>query len=135
MPMTMPLPVTTKPALPGVDRMLIALAGLFGAAGVALAAMAAHVHGGANLVTASQFLLMHAAALAGLVALSSRLTRGETLVRVAAILIAIGTMMFSGDLALRALRDTPLLWGTAPFGGIGMMLGWAILAIAAFRAR
>ena len=48
-------------------RVLLALAGLTGAAGVALAAAGAHM-GGDNLATASVFLLVHAAAAAGLAA-------------------------------------------------------------------
>lgn len=129
------MPEPVAPVMPAVDRMLIALGGLFGASGVGFAAMAAHVAGGANLVTASQFLLFHAAALVALVALAARLMRGASLVRIAAIIIALGTILFSGDLAMRALRETPLLWGTAPFGGSALILGWAVLVVAALRAR
>lgn len=105
-------------------RVLMLVAGLFGASGVAAAAMAAHLAGGANLSTASQFLLIHAAAIAALSAAGLIATRGAVLLLVGASAMAIGTLLFSGDLALRALMGIKLLWGTAPFGGLLMISGW-----------
>ena len=56
----------------GLARTLAALAGLMGASGVALAAMAAHLPDATRLGTASSMLLFHAAATLGAVALSER---------------------------------------------------------------
>lgn len=109
-------------------RLLIFLAGLFGAAGVAAAAAAAHIGGGANLETAAHFLMLNAAALAGVSALILLAGRGRVLLQVGASALALGTLLFSGDLAARALMEVKLLGGSAPFGGSTMILGWLLVA-------
>lgn len=116
-------------------RLLLVLSGLMGAAGVAAAAAAAHVGGGANLETAAHFLLFHAAALAGLCALSLNVARGAAALKIAAGAIVAGTLLFSGDLALRALMEVKLFGGSAPFGGTLMILGWLAVAACALFAR
>ena len=117
-------------------RIILCLAGLAGATGVGLAAMASHVAGGAMLALAAQFLILHAAAALGAVALAER-RQGLAAVAVMAASGAMlaGAGLFSGDLALRALKDTKLLWGTAPFGGTVMILGWLALAAGALFGR
>lgn len=110
-------------------RLLIFLAGLFGAAGVAAAAAAAHIGGGANLETAAHFLMLNAAALAGVSALILLAGRGRVLLQVGASALALGTLLFSGDLAARALMEVKLLGGSAPFGGSTMILGWLLVAV------
>lgn len=116
-------------------RLLVLLAGLFGAAGVASAAAATHVGGGTNLETAAHFLLFNATALAALAALALQFTRGGVLLKAGASAIALGTLLFSGDLASRALMDIKLLGGSAPFGGSLMILGWLMVAATALVAR
>ncbi|MFG1478880.1 DUF423 domain-containing protein [Xanthobacter sp. V4C-4] len=116
-------------------RILLVLAGLLGACGVAGAAVAAHVAGGSVLETAAYFLILHAAALFGLVALALTLTRGGAALRIAASALAVGAILFSGDLAARALLDVKLLGGSAPFGGSLMIAGWLVAALAALVAR
>lgn len=116
-------------------RILLALAGVIGAVGVAAAAAAAHVAGGERLVTAAHFLLFHAAALAGLCALTLQLARGRIAVQVGASAIALGVVLFSGDLAARALMDVKLLGGSAPVGGFTMMAGWLMVAAGGAVAR
>jgi len=116
-------------------RILFLLAGLLGAAGVAGAAVATHVGGGAVLETAAYFLILHAAALVGLVALALSLGRGGTLLRIGASVLALGVVLFTGDLASRALLETKLLGGSAPFGGSLMIAGWLVVAITALVAR
>lgn len=118
-------------------RALIFLAGLMGAAGVAAAAAAAHVGGGANLETASHFLLFHAAAVVAIAAAGAVLAGGGGRVALlaGASLLVIGTVLFSGDLAMRALMDQKLLFGTAPFGGSLSILGWLAAALGGLFAR
>lgn len=116
-------------------RILLFLAGLMGAAGVAAAAAAAHVGGGDNLVTSAHFLLFHATALAGLLAVGLQLGRGRIALQAGASAIALGAVLFSADLAMRALMEVKLLGGSAPFGGTLMMAGWLIVAGAALFAR
>lgn len=114
----------------GLDRVLAALAALAGGLGVAGSAAAAHTSGGETLKTAAQFLLFHAPAILALTALAATgLTRG-VLTRLAAAALLIGLALFSGDLALRALTGTPLFPMAAPSGGVVLMAGWLLAAIA-----
>ena len=109
-----------------------ALAGLFGAAGVALAAAGAHRSGNPIVTTAAYFLLFHASSLMALCALArASLDRG---LLVAGSLIALGTILFSGDLALRGLAGITLVHMAAPTGGTVMILGWIVAAVAVTSA-
>lgn len=108
---------------------LASLAGLYGAAGVALAAAAAHIAGGGSAATAANFLLFHAGALAALATAAST-TRRPLPLCIAAGLVALGTAMFSGDLAARGLGGVSLVRMMAPTGGVLMIAGWLAAAVA-----
>lgn len=115
--------------MPGYFRFLAALACLMGAAGVALAAVSSHAGGGDLGKTASEFLILHAGALLGLcahsrAASSSWLRWGGF----AAGGLALGTLLFSGDLAMRAFEGAKLFPMAAPTGGSLMILSWLALA-------
>ncbi|GAA4337623.1 DUF423 domain-containing protein [Pigmentiphaga soli] len=114
------------------SRVLLAFAAPMGAAGVILAAMATHLAGGAILSTAALFLLLHACAVLGLAALMPHVDRARPALTAAAVLLIAGTLLFSGDLALRQLAGVKLLWGTAPFGGGAMIVGWLCASIPTF---
>jgi uncharacterized membrane protein YgdD (TMEM256/DUF423 family) len=110
---------------------LLSAAGLLGAAGVALSAYAAHAEGGANLTTAATFLLIHAAAVAGLcVNWTSR--RG---LLQAATLLMIGVILFSGDITLRTLTGASPMRMAAPTGGMMLIVGWLWVAAAALVGK
>jgi len=113
---------------------LIAIAALFGCAGIMLAAAGAHAKPGAGLDSAGYMLLFHApaviAACAGIAA--GLLSRPAGIV--AAIVLLAGVALFAGDLALRAYTGHRLFPMAAPTGGIAMMGGWVLLALAAFLA-
>ncbi len=107
-----------------------ALAGLYGAGGVALAAAGAHLGGsGALATTAAYFLLFHAAALVGLCTAAAGSRKAVPLMA-AASLIALGILLFSGHLALHALADRVPIPFAAPLGGSVTILGWLVAAIA-----
>jgi uncharacterized membrane protein YgdD (TMEM256/DUF423 family) len=110
-------------------RLLLAAAGLLGAAGVGLAAAAAH-RGGANLDIAANLLMIHAAAVAAL-ALAGR---GPLLLGGAS-LLALGVSLFSGDIAMRAFAESRLFPMAAPSGGVAMIVGWLALTAAAASGR
>ena len=114
-----------------LQTVLIALAGLMGAGGVALSAAAAHAAAGANLATAGSILLLHAAALVGTIAVVHQGLVARPVGLAAAIGFAIGAALFSGDLALRAFAGTRLFPMAAPTGGTILMASWLMLAIAA----
>ena len=117
------------------ERLLIVLAGLMGAAGVVLAAAAAHGTAGAGLESASAMLLFHACATIGaaLAVRAGLLSRRLGLIAAAGFVL--GAALFSGDLALRAFADHRLFPMAAPSGGTIMIASWLVLSVAAALAR
>jgi uncharacterized membrane protein YgdD (TMEM256/DUF423 family) len=105
---------------------LAVIAALMGAAGVALAALAAHKDGGEFGRTASLFLMIHAAALLGITAHASRAPRA---LLAAGYGLALGTLLFSGDLASLVFAGGRLFPYAAPIGGSLMIFSWAALAV------
>ncbi|MFH6785768.1 MULTISPECIES: DUF423 domain-containing protein [Methylobacterium] len=114
------------------DRILLALAGLAGALGVGLSAAAAHIAGATSLATAAQFLLFHAPALLGLALMAGSGRSHPGPARAAGFALALGLALFSGDLSVRALLQAPLFPMAAPSGGMILILGWVLVAAAAF---
>jgi uncharacterized membrane protein YgdD (TMEM256/DUF423 family) len=112
---------------------LIAGAGLAGAAGVALAAIAAHKAESAGLTTAALLLVLHAAAVVALVALSQTGLFGRGLLAAAWVLL-FGALLFSASVAKLTLAGTPLFPMSAPAGGTLMILGWVTVGGAALLA-
>lgn len=115
----------------GWDRALVALAGLAGILGIAASAAAAHAAGGGNLETAGRYLLLHAAALVGIAALSGAGLVHPMAGRLAGSFLVLGLVLFAGDLSSRALRGQALAPMAAPTGGIVLMVGWGLVALAA----
>ena len=112
----------------GWSMCLSALAGLMGASGVSLAAAGAHRSGNPNVTTAAYFLLFHAAAV---IALCTRTPLGGTrAILIAASLLMLGAILFSGELAVHAFADIAPLPLAAPAGGMLMILGWLVATIA-----
>lgn len=113
------------------SKILAALAGLMGAAGVVLAAMAAHQAGGERLGPASSILLFHASAVIGAVLLAERGLAQRHLGLLAALGLVVGAALFSGELALRTFTGASLFPMAAPTGGTVLIGSWIALAIAA----
>ena len=114
--------------------MLIALAGLMGAAGVALAAVAAHLAPGAGLDSAAYMLLFHAAAVLGGAALVQQNVPWRPLALIVLAAWVLGAGLFSGDIAIRALAGYRLFPMAAPTGGLLLIGAWLGLAAAAAAA-
>lgn len=108
----------------------VVLAGLMGACGVALAAASAHVAPNAGLDSASHILLFHAAALLGGAALLNAGLAGRALGVGALFGLALGAVLFAGDIALRAFAERRLFPMAAPTGGSIMIASWLALAVA-----
>jgi uncharacterized membrane protein YgdD (TMEM256/DUF423 family) len=106
------------------------LASLMGAAGIALWARAAH-GGLTNLVTAAQFLLIHAVAVLAITACRRQGLVHDAAARWSITVLIVGTLLFAGDLTFRALAGAGLFPMAAPIGGSALILGWLILALAA----
>jgi uncharacterized membrane protein YgdD (TMEM256/DUF423 family) len=111
----------------------IVFAGLMGAAGVALAAAAAHAAPGQGLDAAAWLLLIHAAALLGIAANTPQNLGATSAALVGAGFIA-GCVLFSGDVALKVLAGHRLFPMAAPTGGTILILSWLALAVFALFA-
>ncbi|MFY9758780.1 MAG: DUF423 domain-containing protein [Xanthobacteraceae bacterium] len=110
---------------------LIALAGLMGAAGIVLAAAGAHVAPGAGLDSAASMLLFHAAAVVGGAALIQQGALWRPLALAVLAAWVLGAVLFSGDIALRAFTAHRLFPFAAPSGGFILIAAWLGLAGAA----
>jgi uncharacterized membrane protein YgdD (TMEM256/DUF423 family) len=110
-------------------RLLILVAGLCGATGVALSAVAAH-GGSPNTATAATLLVVHAPAL-----LVVGLIFFNAVMRWSAVILLVGLALFAGDMVSRDFLDTRLFAMAAPAGGGLMIVGWLGIAIAALFPR
>ncbi len=123
----------TRPVVPRWPFAFIACAGVMGAAGVALGAAGAHVGRGDLARPASDFLLIHAAAVAAGSAVALGSARRPALLAVALTLLTVGAVLFGGALALSGLADWRPWPSAAPFGGMCLIVGWLVLAVSAVR--
>ncbi len=110
---------------------LIALAGLMGAAGIVLAAAGAHIALGAGLDGAASMLLFHAAAVVGGAALIQQGSLWRPLGLAVLAAWVLGAALFSGDIGLRAFTAHRLFPFAAPSGGFVLIAAWLGLAAAA----
>lgn len=108
------------------NRPLLAAAGLCGALGVMLAAAGSHRADG-NLSTAGNFLLFHAPALIGL-----SLLAGRRLAKIAGWVLIAALVLFAGDLTSLSLLGHSAFPLAAPLGGVGLIVGWLLVAATAF---
>src|SRR5512146_3371647 len=120
-----------------MDPILIALAGLMGAAGVVLTAAGDHGKPGTGLDSAGYLLLIHAVAvIAGAVAVR----QGIVLRPLGTIVLdgfVLGAGLFAADVAARAYLGHRLFPFAAPAGGLILIASWLLLVaavIAALRA-
>ena len=120
-------------------------AGVLGLSGVAMGAFGAHAWK-ATLIergmqqaweTGSRYHLFHAVALIGVAAWvrAAAGSRDARLMHWAAKLWFVGILLFSGSLYWLALGGPRWLGPITPFGGVALILGWLLLAIAAFSKR
>ena len=107
----------------------VGLAALLGAAGVALAAVAAHRVDDPSLTTAALFLILHAAAVVALSAFAGGSPWPAVFLASASLMI-LGVALFSGDVTARVLLGSRLFPFAAPTGGSLMILAWAAAGIA-----
>jgi uncharacterized membrane protein YgdD (TMEM256/DUF423 family) len=115
----------------GLFRVLVVLAGAMGAAGVALAAAAAHQPDATRLASASSMLLFHAPAVFAAVLLVERSVIHMRFGLVAAFGFVIAAALFAGDLTLRQYAGHGLFPMAAPTGGTLLIVSWLLLAVAA----
>lgn len=119
-------------------------AGILGLTGVALGAMGAHAlkatlveHGMTQAwETAARYHIFHAVALLGLAAWSRNdAATPSRLLAWTAGAWCVGAVLFSGSLYALALGGPRWLGPVTPLGGVALMLGWLLVALAAFGRR
>ena len=120
-------------------------AGILGLAGVAIGAFGAHALK-ATLIergmmqaweTGSRYHLFHAVALLGVAAWihAASAPGGARLMLWTVRLWCLGVVLFSGSLYWLALGGPRWLGPVTPFGGVALMAGWLLVALAAFSKR
>ena len=114
----------------GAPFFVLAWAGLAGAAGVGLAAAAAHKVSSPPLQSAAEMLMIHAAAALALVAVGLGAHCRCYWLGCAALMLT-GATLFSGEIALHVLADMRPLPVLAPIGGTLMILSWLAVALLA----
>ncbi|WP_028484018.1 DUF423 domain-containing protein [Thioalkalivibrio sp. ALE17] len=119
-------------------RPLIVIASLLGGIAVVFGAFGAHAlqerlseHALTTWHTGVQYHFIHALALLLVAALWAHLANGWA--AASAVAFVIGILLFSGSLYALALGAPRILGAIAPLGGTAFILGWAGLAIAAWR--
>ena len=119
-------------------RVFLMLAAFFGFTGVALGAFAAH---GLKNRLSEQYLaifhtgvtyqLVHTLALLGVALLATQIQ--SRLVTWAGVSFALGIVLFSGSLYVLTLTGVSKLGIITPIGGLGFLVGWLCLGLAAWR--
>jgi uncharacterized membrane protein YgdD (TMEM256/DUF423 family) len=113
-------------------RVWVLAAAIIGFLAVAAGAIGAHalaadpVRAG-WMSTGAQYALFHAVAVLALAALAQQ--RGCPLLSTTACFFVAGSLLFSGSLWLMALGGPHLLVYATPLGGLGLLAGWAALAV------
>jgi uncharacterized membrane protein YgdD (TMEM256/DUF423 family) len=120
-------------------RLWLFIAGLGGAASVAAGAMTAHLPGDPATETllrnGSLYGMVHAAALVAVIGFAQGREPRRGAAVVAGWCFSVGIVLFSlGQFAHAATGIRQFAW-VVPFGGTAFILGWASLAILAFRRR
>lgn len=111
-------------------RLMILVAGLMGCTGVAFAALASHAYAGTSLAVAATMLSLHAPAIIAVAIGRKADLLNDLVARIAAWALVAGTVLFSGDIAMRVFAGTGLFPMAAPLGGMAMMAAWVGVAVA-----
>lgn len=124
-----------------MDRTLVIIAALLGFIAVAAGAFGAHALRDSLsprdleiFETAVRYQLVHAVALLGVAAAWLRWPEVSGLVALSGGFMTVGVAVFSGSLYLLVLTGTRWLGAVTPLGGVSLLVGWALLAWAAFRS-
>ncbi len=137
----------------GFSRTLF-LAGIAGASGVAIGAFGAHylapvletqyettelvARRMAQFDTGARYHLLHAAVLLGLAGLQKNgVTHAPAtrLLSIAAILVCLGIVLFSGSLYVLVLSGRTWLGAITPLGGFSWIIAWSLIAAAGWKNR
>src|SRR5580692_3608150 len=123
-----------------MERFLIAVASISGAAAVGADAAAQHLLAGdpARIelaATSARYGLVHAAALLAVAALLRHVGPGRAWLLASAWCFVVALPLFCGTLYLHAAGLAPALTPLVPVGGTLFIVAWALLAVYAFAPR
>jgi uncharacterized membrane protein YgdD (TMEM256/DUF423 family) len=121
-------------------RGLMVAAALLGAAGVVIAALGAHLSGGApdpgGREAWHSALLIHFTHVGALIGVGLAVARfGGRAWPLAGVLMVLGVVLFSGSLYRMRFLELDAAGPTAPLGGGLLILAWLVAAFAAWRSR
>ncbi|HXP29632.1 MAG TPA: DUF423 domain-containing protein [Stellaceae bacterium] len=125
-----------------MERIWLAIAGLFGVAAIGADAAARHLLAGDAerlefAATGARYALLHAAALVGIAALGRAGRRDWAAIwrAAAAWCFVAGLVLFCGSLFLGAAGGPAVVLRLTPAGGVLFMAGWAALLLHALSPR
>lgn len=125
--------VSGTPGLPLPSRLLLAFGALEGAAGVMLAALAAHAIQSGALASASIMLILHAGVVVALALAAAQFDgRLRRLLVVSASIMAAGAGLFAMAVTAAVQGHGSGAVSLAPFGGMLMIVGWFSLLLPVF---
>lgn len=113
----------------------LVIAGLLGAGGVTDAALAMHVTGGGPLGSAAEIMMVHAAAIVGLVALRRGDRFAPNIVGKIALAMGLAAAVFGADVTLVTFTGSRLFPYAAPIGGSVLIATWLALALLVVAGR
>jgi uncharacterized membrane protein YgdD (TMEM256/DUF423 family) len=105
------------------------------AAGVVAAHLAAGGRAGEVLRIGSLYGMVHAAALIATARMAEARAQPDLALIIAGWGLAVGMMLFSFSLFALALTGFEWFGLVTPFGGVGLLVGWAAFGVHAFRRR
>jgi uncharacterized membrane protein YgdD (TMEM256/DUF423 family) len=120
-----------SPDRPNFYRLMLAIAGILGAIGIAAAAGASHAADAPLLGALALIALSQAPAVLALALFANN----RRMLMASTALIAFGAVLFAADLAARHFLGSPLFPMSAPLGGLAMIAGWLLLVAAAVVGR
>lgn len=124
-----------------VARIFMVTAALLGGLSVALGAFGAHVLKGSLSVryldvynTAVEYQMIHALLLFSIALCVDKWPTSAT-IRWSGWAIIAGVVLFSGSLYLMVLLSIPMVGMLTPLGGVALIVGWLLLAVAALQYK
>ncbi|UKS24422.1 DUF423 domain-containing protein [Paenibacillus sp. HWE-109] len=83
--------------------------------------------------TGVHYHMIHAIALILIALLSDKLVNSSSLVHASGWAIFIGIILFSGSLYALSITGLKIFGPITPLGGLSFLVGWVLLAVAAFK--
>lgn len=125
-----------------MTKLFLAIAGILGGLGVMTGAFASHALKEqlsekylAIFETGVRYQMYHALALLLVALLLTQFETAPIALVVAGFSFMAGAIIFSGSLYALSLTEIKWLGAITPLGGVGLIVGWACLVVAAFNFK